>query len=174
MANKRETALIGINAFGAIVSGSDVSWGETEQDGVTLTLDGTDFDLRSAQSKMLRDRIPITRDATLTVRLQNVDLVNLRDSLGLPEEALQGDLHGQSPTDEVLSIDPEEISTQEFTLFCETPGPAGPRRVEVARAKPHGTMTINFSATENQRLEATFQILRPNDGTVPIEITDAV
>lgn len=174
MANARTTALIGINEVGAIVGGTDVPWGETEQAGATLTLDGTDFDLRAAQSKMLRDRIPITRDATVTLRLQNVDLANVRDVLGLPASALTGDLNGTAPSDEVLAIDPEEVSTEEFGLYVETPGPAGPRRVEVARCKPHGTITINFSATENQRLEATFQVLRPEGGVVPITITDAV
>ena len=174
MANQRTTALIGINEVGAIVGGTDVPWGETEQAGATLTLDGTDFELRSAQSKMLRDRIAITRDAQVTVRLQNVDLANIRDVLGLPASALTGDLHGTTPTDEVLSIDPEQISTEEFGLYIETPGPAGPRRIEIARCKPHGTLTLNFSATENQRLEATFQVLRPEGGAPAIKITDAV
>jgi len=174
MANQRTTALIGINEVGAIVGGTDVPWGDTEQDGATLTLDGTDFELRSAQSKMLRDRIAITRDAQVTVRLQNVDLANIRDVLGLPASALTGDLNGATPTDEVLSIDPEQISTEEFGLYIETPGPAGPRRIEIARCKPHGTLTLNFSATENQRLEATFQVLRPEGGAPAIKITDAV
>lgn len=175
MANARSTALIGINEVGAVVSASDVPWGETEQNGATLTLDGTDFDLRSAQSKMLRDRIAITRDATVTIRLQNVDLINVRDVLGLPTTALTGDLNDMStPSDEVLSIDPEEISTEEIELYIETPGPAGPRRIDIPRCKAHGTITLNFSATENQQLEATFQVLRPKDNSVPIKITDAV
>lgn len=166
--SKRDTVLHGVVAVGAVVAGADVDWGSTEQNGATLAIDGQDVDVMSGQSRILEDSFASARTITATFRLQKSDLLNVRDSLGLPATALTGDLYGATtPTAEVLTIDEAQIGTQENALFIESLGPKGPRRVDIPRAKNRGGITLEFAANDYIKLESTWTVLRPKEGSGP-------
>jgi hypothetical protein len=165
MAHKRETPLIGISGFGRYDDDgiTKIPMGTTEAEGFEVWEELTRYNVVSGYTGAVRKSVPQTVMGHFVVRLQDVDLANVRDLKGLPASALTGDLHGAEPTKEVLSVFADELGTQEFKFYCEGPGPEGPREVIIGRAVVENPPRIKKARNGHTVLEAQFLILE--DGT---------
>jgi hypothetical protein len=174
VANLRTPVYSGITEFGDIESGpTDVPWGATEQNGVTVAITGEDVDVQSGQALMLEDSFPSTRTIEVTARLQHGGLLNLKDALGMPDSALTGDLQATpTATDEVLAIVGTNIGTEELNLYADQPGPVSTRRYDFKRCKQRAGMTLELGSNNYTMLESVWQVLNPTSGNA-VEITDA-
>lgn len=182
MANVRTPVLSGITEFGEVTGatdytgGTDVPWGATEQNGVTLNISGEDVDVQSGQALVLEDSFASSRAMEITARLQHAGLLNLQDALGMPSGTLTGDLGETTPTDEVLDISGTDIGSSTKHIYALTPGPAAARRYEAGRCKQRAGMTIELASNDYVRYETVWTVLKfdPVAGTGPdLKITDA-
>jgi hypothetical protein len=171
MANVRTPVLHGITECGED-NGTQVPWGATEQNGVSIAIDGEDVDVISGQAYVLEDSFPSTRAVTVTMRLQYSGLLNLQDALGLPSTALTGDLGAATPTDEVLAIEGGELATEEKKLYAIHPGPVSTRLWEFERCKQRGGFTMELASNDYIKLETSWGVLA-NSGGAEVTVTDA-
>lgn len=173
MAQVRANVIQGISEVGAVRASVDVPFGRTAPNGVTIAFSGTDHEVDSGQSNWLEDLFRTADRVDVTVRLIFADLLNLKDSLGLPDAALTGDLNIGSPTPEILAIAENTLGSREDTLYVESPGPKGDRRYVFTRTKKRAGLTIEVAKDGHVILEATWTVLRPSAGSA-ITITDAL
>lgn len=176
MANERKTVIRGISEVGAVRAATDVSFGRTTPNGVTLAFSGSDLEVESGQSTMLEAIFNQSDRIAVTFRLIFADLVNFREALGLPDAALTGDLNPVDPApavEEVLAITEANLRSREDALYAITPGPASTRRYDFHRCRVRAGLSIEMSRDGHVILEFTAEVLRPEAGNV-ITITDAV
>lgn len=172
MANKRGTVLQGISEFGIVVGGVDTKLGTTEEDGFELIPEIARHRVRSGQSRAVRKSVVTEAGGKVTVRLQDVDAINLRDLWGLPTTELTGDLNSATPTAEVLKVFASKLGTEQFTLYAIGDGPVGPRRVDIPLAVLENLPRLAMSAKTHTVLEATFEVLEKDPNTEMWKITD--
>ncbi len=178
MANVRTPVLSGISEFGEITGGTgytggtDVPWGATERNGVTIAISGEDVDVQSGQNLVLEASFASARTIELTGRLQYSGLMNLRDALGMPSSALTGDIMLGTPTDEVLVIVGTNMGSESKHMYAMTPGPISTRRYQAINCKQRAGMTLELGSAAYVMLETTWTVL---DGGAysEMEITDA-
>lgn len=172
--------LIGITEVGHVDdptgTPSDVSWGNTTQDGVTLQLSTESVDLMSAQAKMKEDVNVVSASMQLVVNLVTTSLQRLQRLWGLPDAAFAGDLEDATPQAETLTIEEGNLGTQERALYVLGPGPASTRRVDAARCRVADLGGIQFASNAYQLPSATWEVLNVAEGDArdPLLITDAV
>jgi len=178
MANVRTPVLNGITEFGEVTGGTgytggtDVPWGATERNGVTIVIAGEDVDVQSGQNLVLEDSFASARTIELTARLQYSGLMNVRDALGMPAAALTGDLGIGTPTDEVLAFQGTNMGSEEKHIYALTPGPTSTRKYGAVRCKQRAGMTIELASNDYVRLESTWTVL--DGGSYDeMQITDA-
>lgn len=172
--------LIGVSEVGHVTdpegAPTDVPWGNTQQDGVTLQLAVDTVDLQSAQAKMREDSNLVSADIQMVINLIVAELTALQRAWGLPADAFDGDLSGATPAAEVLTITEGNLGTREDTLYVLGPGPVSTRRVEVGRAKVSDIGNLQFASNAYMLPTATWSVLNPGaESTLePLVITDAV
>jgi hypothetical protein len=165
MANARTPVLSGITEFGEVTGGTgysggtDVPWGHTERNGVTINVAGEDVDVQSGQNLVLEDSFASARMIELVARLQYSGLLNVRDALGMPSSALTGDLGATTPTDEVLVLTGTNMGSEEKHIYALTPGPVSTRRYAAIRCKQRAGMTLELASNDYVRLETTWTVL---------------
>lgn len=147
----------GITEVGHVDNGTDVPWGRTGEDGITISHNVTRESLFSGQDLAEVDSAITRVEASVTVRLIEATAKNLARILGLPEEAVD-DVTG------VLTVLADELGTQEFHLYAIQPGPNGPRRFDFPRVRVSQPGDINASKTAWTLPETTFAILTPETG----------
>lgn len=155
---------------------TDVPWGKTQQEGVTLQLSTETVDLMSAQATMKEDSGLVSTAMQLVIRMITAELQLLQRLYGIPAASFSGDLEDVTPTPEVLSVAEGDLGSQEESLYVLGTGPASTRRVEAARCRVVDLGGLNFASTSYQTPEGTWEVLAPASGDVrpPLEITDAV
>jgi hypothetical protein len=173
MAQVRANVIQGISEVGAVRASVDVPFGKTAPNGVTIAWSGSDHEVESGQSNWLEDLFRTADRIDITVRLIFADMLNMRDSLGLPDAAMTGDLNIGSPTPEVLAIAENTLGSREDALYVESPGPKGDRRYFFARTKLRAGLNIEVAKDGHVILEATWTVLRPSTGNAAT-ITDAL
>lgn len=170
--------LIGISEVGHVTDApADVPWGNTQQEGVTLQMTADTVELMSAQAKMREDVSLVSANIQLVIALIVAELTALQRLWGLPDDALEGDLTGGVPEDEVLTIEEGNLGTQERALYVLGPGPVSTRRIEVARARIADIGNIQMGSTAYTLPQATWSVLNPapaEPAVHPLVITDAV
>ena len=149
----------GITEVGHVDNGTDVPWGKTGEEGITISHSVTRESLYSGQDLAPVDEAITRVEATVTFRLIEASLANIARVLGLPESAISG----TGPA-AVLSVLADELGTQEFHLYAIQPGPNGPRRFDFKRAKVSSPGDINVSKAAWTLPESTFTLLVDNDG----------
>lgn len=178
MAQARTPVLSGISEFGEVTGetapydglGSDASWGATERNGVTIQITGEDVDVQSGQNLVLEDSFASARSIELTARLQHTGLLNIKDSLGIPDADLSGDL---ATVDEVLSFNGTNIATEEKTIYVLSPGPNTTRRIQAERCKQRAGLTLELASNDYIKLETTWTVLDGGSGIDEMQILDS-
>lgn len=149
----------GITEVGHVNESTDVPWGRTGEDGITITNGATRESLYSGQDLAEVDS-GITRvEASVQIRLIEASAENLARILGLPDSAVTG-----TGASAVLTVLADEIGTEEFHLYAIQPGPDGPRRFDFPRARVAQPGDLNISKTAWTLPESTFALLVPEDG----------
>jgi hypothetical protein len=165
MANVRTPVLSGITEFGEITGGTgysggtDVPWGATERNGVTIAIAGEDVDVQSGQNLVLEASFASARTIEITGRLQYSGLMNLRDALGMPAGALSGDIQNGTPTDEVLAIVGTNMGSESKHMYALTPGPVSTRKYQAINCKQRAGMTLELGSAAYVMLETTWTVL---------------
>lgn len=149
----------GITEVGHVADGTDVPWGKTSEDGITISHSVTRESLYSGQDLAPVDDAIMRIEASVTFRLIEASLANLARTLGLPEDAVSG----SGPT-AVLTVLADELGTEEFHLYAIQPGPNGPRRYDFKRAKVGQPGDINVSKTAWTLPQSTYTLLVDDDG----------
>lgn len=166
--------LVGITEVGHVEAGpTDVPWGNTQQDGVTLALSPNTVDLMSAQAKVMEDVNLLEAAMELQVNLVEASLQAIQRAYGIPDASFAGDLAAGSPTEEVLAVGEGDLGSTERQMYVLTPGPSSTRRVDVPRSKVSSLGDIQMGSNAYQLPSATWQVLNPTDGSDPLTITDA-
>ncbi len=177
MATVRTPVLSGITEFGEVTGatnyagGTDVPYGATERNGVTIVITGEDVDVQSGQNLVLEDSFASARSIEMTARLQHVGLMNVRDALGMPASALAGDL--SMATDEVLGLNGTNMGSETKHIYALTPGPISTRRLEAHNCKQRAGMTLELASNDYVRLETTWTVIDAGSGVNEMQITDA-
>ena len=164
--------LIGVNEIGEHDgSGTDTSWGRTQQSGAVLQMSVTKQTLMSAQAKMAEDNHISAVEMSVQFNGIFSELQNLQRMLGIPAAQFSGDL--DTPTQEVLTIDQASLGEVEKGIYVIGPGPSSTRRLEVAKALLGDIGDIEWS-DENWILpQVSWDVLNTADGTGVLTITDA-
>lgn len=156
-----DVRLIGISEVGHVDSGpTDVPWGNTQQEGVTLQLSTQTVDLMSAQAKMKEHVALLSATMQLVITLVGAELTAFQRAWGLPDAALTGDTQASpTPSDEVLTITEGNLGTEERTLYVLGPGPVSTRRLEAARCRVAALGNMQMGATGYTLPQATWEVL---------------
>lgn len=162
--------LRGISEVGH-VSGSDVSWGATQEEGVELQLSLSRVDLRSGQSNLKLASDVTEVGAQLVIRMVESALQSLGRMLGLAAAKFAGDLQGGPATAESLIID-GTLGSQELALYAIGVGPASTRRIDAPRAVLTDPGSIQMAKNAYMLPGVTFELLEPAAGDF-LTITDA-
>lgn len=180
MATLRTPVYSGITEFGEVTGatgytgGTDVPYGATERNGVTIVITGEDVDVQSGQNLVLEDSFASARAIEMTARLQHAGLMNVRDALGMPDGALTGDLQlTPTATDEVLVLNGTNMGSETKHIYCLTPGPVSTRRIAAARCKQRAGMTLELASNDYVRLETTWTVIDGGAGVDEMQITDS-
>lgn len=165
----------GHQEVGHVASSTDVPWGKTAEDAVSIQMNVQTVDLFSAQSKMNEDT-GITQIG-MDIVIKGIDgaLRNIQRAFGLPDSAFTGDLSNITPSDEVLEFNEDEIGETERAIYSEGPGPlASTRRIDAPRCKLVSVGALAQSKTGWMLPEATWRVLNPGSSTPVVTITDIV
>lgn len=165
---------VGISEVGHRDGAADVSWGNTQQDGLTVQLTAETIDLQSGQAFMRESVHLVAGRIQLVINLVGSELTALARAWGFPVAALTGDLTAATPTPEVLTITGNNIGTQERTLYALGPGPRSTRRIQAARCKVADLGNLSMASNAYMLPSATWEVLNPPTGTAALTITDAV
>lgn len=149
----------GITEVGHVDNGTDVPWGKTSEDGITISHNVTREQLFSGQDLAPVDDTITRVEASVTFRLIEASLQNIARVLGLPTTAISG----TGPT-AVLTVLADELGTEEFHLYAIQPGPNGPRRFDFLRAKVGQPGDLNVSKAAWMLPESTFTLLVDDAG----------
>lgn len=165
----------GISAVGERVDDADVSYGKTTKEGVVITFNTNELVAESGQDQFPIDVEITSAGVEAALTLVFADLRTAQRALGLPVDALSGDLEAQEPSDEVLEVAANALGSRPASAYyIDTPGRGpGKRRYLFPNAKmlPTGSITLGRDAY----LEWPVKIvaLATEDGTAPFTITDA-
>lgn len=162
----------GHSGVGHVSGGSDVSWGRTTPEGVSLQLGVQSVDLESAQTLMEVDT-GITRvTVNIVIRLVSAALQVIQRAFGMSATAFTGDLTAGTPLAEQLDIADTDLGSQEQQLYSLGPGPASTRRITVYRAKVSDLGGLDQAKPSWMLPSPTWRALAPASGPV-IRILDA-
>ncbi len=164
--------LIGISEVGHVTGGStDVPWGETQKDGVTLQLSLSRVDIRSGQSALKLASHVTEVGVQMAFKMVESALQRLNYMLGQAAAKFTGDLTAGTPTAESVVID-TGLGSQELVLYAEGVGPASTRRVDAKRAVLTDPGSLAISDNAYTLPAVTFELLQPTTGDF-LKITDA-
>lgn len=147
----------GITEVGHVDDNTDVPWGRTGEDGITISHNVTRESLFSGQDLAEVDSAITRVEASVTVRLIEATAENLARILGLPESAVDS-------VTGVLTVLSDQLGTREFHLYAIQPGPNGPRRFDFPRVRVGQPGDLNVSKTSWTLPETTFSIITPASG----------
>lgn len=153
------------------VAGSDVSWGRSGPEGMSMQLSATSIDLPTAQTLMPVDSGITDVLFTIGIRLVSAALQVIQRAYGLPDSAFSGGLQGGSPTAEILNLQDLDVGKQERQLYSLGPGAVSTRRIDVFRAKISDLGELAQAKTAWMLPQATWRALAPATGPA-VKITD--
>jgi hypothetical protein len=171
MAYKKQFSAHGVVEVGAFTGeqGSTITetpWGLTTQEGVRLAPTVNTVKQRSGQGTGAIASFVSEADVQVVISFTSAALDVLRLSMGLPTAALEGDLSGETPTEEVLTVRGDEIATEEEGIYVRTMGPLGPRTYYIPRCKVASLPELNMSRTAYTEPNATFDVYETEDGVL--------
>lgn len=168
MAYKKQFSAFGVVEVGEFTGEkgnvTETPWGLTTQEGVRLAPTANTVKQRSAQRVGAINSFVSEADVQLVIAFTSAALDVLRLSMGLPTAALEGDLSGETPTEEILTVRGDEIATEEVGVYVRTMGPIGPRTYYIPRAKTASLPELNMSRTAYTEPNATFDVYETEDG----------
>jgi hypothetical protein len=149
---------------------TDVPWGRTAEDAVSIQLNVQTVELYSAQSVMAEDSGVTQVGMQLGINGIDGSLQNIGRVLGLPDSAFTGDL--SASTNEVLTFDKDDIGASALALYSKGPGPlSSVRRIDAPNCKLASAGALAQAKTGWMLPSAVFNILVPATGN-PLTITD--
>lgn len=178
MASDKQFSAYGITEIGSFTGTkggtyTETSWGVPAQDGATLTSSVNTVKQRAGNSGSVLHSFISEVDAQLRVALASAALDSLRRGYGLPTTALIGDLDGETPAKEVLTVKASELGTEEFGIYIRTRGRKGPRTYYVPRCKAASLPELNMNRSGYTEPNVTFDVYENDDGEL-FWIEDAV
>lgn len=164
--------LIGISEVGHVTGGStDVAWGETQKDGVTLQLSLSRVEAMSGQSALKLASHVTEVGVQMAFSMVESALNVIQYMMGLASAKFSGDLTAGTPTAEALVID-GTLGSEELVLYAEGIGPASTRRIDAKRAVLSDPGSLVMADNAYMLPAVTFDLLQPASGSF-LTITDA-
>ena len=165
--------LVGISSVGHVAAGpTDVPWGETQKDGVSLQLSLARVDVRSGQGPLKLASHVTEAGVAMAIRMLESALQRLGYMLGLPSASFTGNLVATpTPSAEVLVID-GELGSEELQLYALGVGPVTTRRIDAKRAVLTDPGSLAIADNAYMQPAVTFELLKPATGDF-LKITDA-
>lgn len=165
--------LIGISSVGHVAAGpTDVPWGETQKDGVSIQMSLARVDIRSGQSALKLTSHVTEAGVTMAIRMLESALQRLGYMLGMPSGNFTGNLTATpTPSAEVLTID-GELGSEELQLYAIGVGPVTTRRIDAKRAVLTDPGSVVVADNAYAQPAVTFELLKPATGDF-LKITDA-
>lgn len=178
--------LLGFSTSGAIVTptltltsgkytigGTETPWGRSSKDGIEWSFEFDRRDIAGAGRRTVEKSFIIMARGSLTTRHLSVNLLNVRDTHGLPASRHTGDLaHATTPTEEQVAIFARELGTVAHFLYAIGVGPRGPRKVWFPRCTVQRPPRLVMNDNQEAVLETVWTLEEGDEATPSCIISD--
>lgn len=153
---------------------SQTDFGKTTTAGVAMSVSNGEIRVESGQSDFAEDVIYHSHGLTLGFTLISADLKTLQKAMGLPDDALTGDLEGTTPSNEVLTISVNSLASRGHEKFYVKGGGAGVgvRLYEVMSGKIRLNGDLSIARDQTVEVACIVECLPDETGAV-LKVTDA-